>query len=78
MAKKDFTLTSKILITLLNIGDTFLVSPHALRRRAYRGKLLGDYDSLAGTVYYLTKKGFLKFVNKDNERFIKLTKNRIL
>ncbi len=74
MSKKDFTLTGKILITLLMMGDTFLVTPRELRRRAYKGNLLGDNRDVVSIVYYLVQKGYLKYVNKDNEKFIKLTK----
>ena len=40
--KKDFTLTSKILMSLLAAGDMFLVTPHGLRKRLWKGQLLGD------------------------------------
>ncbi len=74
MAKKDFTLTSKILMTLLMAGDMFLVTPHELRKRLWQGKPLGDQKNFYRIVIYLTKKGWLKYVDKNNQRFVKITK----
>ncbi len=73
MAKKDFTLTSKILMSLLVAGDTFLVTPHEMRKRLYKGQPLGDNKNFYKIVSYLAAKGWIKYVNKDNERFIRLT-----
>lgn len=75
MAKKDFTITSKILLTMLAAGDMFVVTPHELRRRLWKGKPLGDSKSFYSMANYLVRKGWIKYVDKNNERFIKLTKN---
>jgi CRISPR-associated endonuclease Cas2 len=73
MAKKDFTLTSKILMTLLSVADTLVLPPHEVRRRLRSGNLSGDGRQISRTVYYLAQKGFIKYVDKNNERFVKLT-----
>lgn len=73
MAKKDFTKTSKILMSLLLAGDMFLVTPYELSQRLRKGKILGDGKSLLPMLYYLAKQGLIKYVDKNNERFIKLT-----
>lgn len=75
MAKKDFTLTSKILMGLLAFGDILFVTPLELKKRGLRGEFFGDFSNFKSTVYYLIKKGLIKTVNKDNQRFIRLTKN---
>jgi len=36
MAKKDFTMTSRILMALLAAGDMILVTPHEMRLRMMR------------------------------------------
>ena len=74
MAKKDFTLTSKILMSLLMAGDMLLVTPAEMRRRLYNGKVLGDPKKVSAMAYYLARKGLIKYVDKNNERFVKLTK----
>jgi len=74
MAKKDFTLTSKILMSLLLAGDMFLVTPHEMKKRLLRGNPFGDRRAITKTAYYLAKKGLIKYIDRDNERFIKLTK----
>ena len=73
MAKKDFTLSSKILMSLLAAGDMLLVSPKELNRRLRSGQILGNNHSAAAISYYLARKGLIKFIDKNNERFIKLT-----
>jgi CRISPR-associated endonuclease Cas2 len=74
MSKKDFTLSSKILMSMLMAGDAFLVSPHELKKRLWKGEPLGDGKSVYPIVWYLANKGFIKYVDKNNERFVKLTK----
>ena len=39
MAKKDFTLVSKVLLFLLGAADMVLVTPDELRRRLRRGTI---------------------------------------
>lgn len=75
MPKKDFTLTSKILMTLLAAGDLLLVSPQELKKRLSRGNIFSDGKDVAAIAYYLSKKGLIKYVDKNNRRFIKLTRN---
>ena len=50
-----------------------LITPQELRRRARSGKLLGDGRQVINVLYYLSRKGLIKYVDKNNERFIKLT-----
>lgn len=72
MAKKDLTATSKFLIHLLLIGDalSYVVgSPYGLQRR-WEGKP----SAFNTAIYYLAKRGVIKIVDKNNERFIKLTR----
>jgi len=75
MAKKDFTLSSKILMSLLMLGDILFIPPREFKRRGFRGEPYGNFYKSRALVYYLAKKGFIKIVNKDNDRFIRLTKN---
>ena len=74
MKKKDFTLTSKILMYMLAAGDMFLVSPNELRQRLGKNQIWGDGKGFAVMAYYLAKKGLIKYVDKNNQNFIKLTK----
>lgn len=60
-------------MSLLLMGDIFLVTPAGLKKRAWKGQLLGDHENFYQIVAYLAKKGLIKYVNKDNERFIKIT-----
>jgi len=73
MAKKDFTLVGKVLVMLLGVGDLFLVSPREARRRSQSGQLFGNLSRSSSIVYYLSRRGFIKIIDKNNERFIKLT-----
>ena len=61
-------------MTMLAVGDVFIVTPHELRRRLWKGKPLGDNKNFYTMVGYLAKKGWIKYVDKNNERFVKLTK----
>lgn len=74
MAKKDFTTTSKILLLLLMTGEMLMITPRELMRRAKFGKPLGDDKNFLRTARYLEQKGWIRFVDKHNERFVKLTK----
>lgn len=73
MPKKGLAFTSKFLLYLLAAGDLIapMISPYELRRRAFFG---GNYDSYRRTLYKWQKRGWIKFVDKNAERFIKLTK----
>lgn len=76
MAKKDFTLTSKLLLNLLAVGNTlsiFFPTPHELKRRALYGEWK-DYHSLKSAVYYLKRKGLIQIIDKNARRFLSLTK----
>ncbi len=70
-SKKELTLTSKFLSHLYLAHDFLLpfVSIPEFKKRA----LFGSYGSYRSSVYKLYKRGWIKFVNKDAQRFIKLT-----
>lgn len=74
MAKKDFTMTSKILMSLLAVGDAVLVTPYEMRQRMHAGNIVGDFRKATALSYYLAKKGLIRYVDKNNERFVRLTK----
>ena len=74
MKKKDFTLSGKILMSLLMAGDMFLMSKGELLRRIGHGEILGNGKSMMDVAYYLARKGLVKYVDKNNQRFMKLTK----
>lgn len=73
MPRKDFTLTSKILMTLLTMGDMLLLTPREIKKRGMRGSPLGDFSRSSNILYYLARKGLIKIVDKHNQRFVKLT-----
>ncbi len=54
-------------------GDMLLVTPREMKKRGMRGNPLGDLSRSLDIVYYLSRKGFIKIVDKNNERFLKLT-----
>lgn len=73
MPKKDFTTTSKVLMWLAaayDLLDTASQSPYKWRNKV----LFGDYAEHKSSVYYLHRKGLIKIVDKNNERFLELTK----
>lgn len=74
MPKKDFTLASKVLLSLLSAADMFLVTPDEFRRRLRQGNITGNSRKAADVAYYLVRHGFIRYVDKNNERFVKLTK----
>lgn len=61
-------------MSILAMGDMFIVSPHELRRRLWQGHPLGDSKNFYRMVIYLEEKGLIKYVDKNNERFVRLTK----
>src|SRR5574340_613366 len=77
MPKKILTKTSKLLLWMIALGETaefIFPSPREFRRRAYYGNLFETRSSFNKLTYYLVSKGYIKFVDKNNRRFIKLTK----
>ncbi len=71
-SKKEPTKTSQLLIYLAAAEDVFapLVNPYELRRRIE----FGSRGSFETTVYRMWKRGWIRFVDKNAEKFIKLTK----
>jgi|SRR3989344_1883388 len=77
MFKKELTKTSKLLLWVcagIETLDTFLMTPQEFRRRAWRGNLFKSTNNFDSLYYYLFRQGYLKFVDKNNERFVKITK----
>jgi CRISPR-associated endonuclease Cas2 len=71
-AKKELTFTSKLLLWYLAMEDVMspVFSPYELRRRLQ----YENYGSYKTTLYRWHKRGWIKFVDKNAQRFIKLTK----
>ena len=70
-------MTSKLLVGMLEAGSALSLlfpTPRQLKRRAYYGQW-NNYASFRSTVYYLYRKGWIRFVDKNSQRFIKLTKH---
>jgi CRISPR-associated endonuclease Cas2 len=72
MRKKELTKISQLLIYLAALADTLqpISSPYELRRRV----VFGSKGSFNNTVYRMWKRGWIKVVDKNAERFFKLTK----
>jgi CRISPR-associated endonuclease Cas2 len=72
MGKKKLTFTSQLLIYLCAVEDvlTPLMNPYELRKRV----MFGNVNSYKSTLYKLYKRGWIKMVDKDAQKFIKLTK----
>lgn len=62
-------------MSLLMVGDMLFVTPREMKKRGLRGEFFGDFSNFKSAAYYLMKKGWIKLVDKDNERFIRLTKH---
>ncbi len=75
MSKKDFTLTSKILLHIVAAGSVAMpfVNPYKLRNKVLFGRDV-EYEHYRQMVYYLARKGFIKIVDKNAQKFLKLTK----
>ncbi len=70
-SKKQLTLTSQLLLHLYLAGEALrpIFSFYELRKLA----LFGSRASFNTTVYRLYKRGWIKMVDKDAQKFIKLT-----
>ncbi|HYV33914.1 MAG TPA: hypothetical protein VE973_03645, partial [Candidatus Limnocylindria bacterium] len=64
--------SSKTLLWLLAIEDVVL--PWVSYREMVKALRYGRRNTLDVTVYRLYKKGWIKFIDKQGERFVKLTK----
>jgi phenylacetic acid degradation operon negative regulatory protein len=74
MPKKELTTTSKFLLYLLTLSDMaeyVLGSPYSLARKW--DPVTPQRSSIDRTIRRLVKQGWIKMVDKNNERFIKLT-----
>ena len=72
MSKKELTKTSKLILYLAAFDD--LVAPFLNIREMHRRLRFGSQGSLNATIYRLQKRGWIKFVDKNAKRFMKLTK----
>lgn len=72
MPKKELTFTSKLLMSLVVAEDilTPILNPYELRRRLR----YGNHRSYLNTLYKFYKRGWIKYVNKDSQKFLQLTK----
>lgn len=72
MGKKELTFVSKVLISVIDVAGTLhpLFSLRELKKRSVYGRSDKAYYN---TIYRLYKRGWIQFVDKDGERFIKLT-----
>lgn len=72
MKKRELTFTSKILLSLLVIGDVLapFMTSRSLKRRFLHG--IPD-ESYRKTLYYLLKRGLIRFVEKESGKFLALT-----
>lgn len=72
MSKKDFTLTTKILLLCIAAADvaTSLSYTALLQKSRY-----GKKASLNQSLYRLYKKGWLRSFDKQGQKFLKLTKD---
>lgn len=73
MSKKILTFSSQLLLYLAAAEDILvpIMNPYEMRRRV----LFGSPGSYKRTLYKWYKRGWIKFVDKNAQRFIKLTKN---
>lgn len=75
MAKKQLTATSKLLLGLLATGQilSYIFPTPKMLKSHYLYSNWNDYNDLRNLIYRLEKQGWIKYVDKNNERFIKLT-----
>ena len=74
---KEFTKTSKLLLWLcagLEVLDDLIITPKELRRRAARGNLFKSSQNFDILYHYLIRNGYIKVIDKNNQRFVKITK----
>ena len=77
MAKKELTKSSKALLWIgagVEVLSSFLITPHELRKRAVRGNIFKSTTNFNSALYYLLRNGYIKYVDKNNEKFVKVTK----
>ncbi len=76
-SRKDINKTGKVLAWLcagLEVLDNFIVTPVELRKRAFRGNLFKSTRNFNSFYDYLIRRGYIYLVDKNNEKFVKLTK----
>ena len=72
MSNKQLTFTSNLLLYLSTLEDALTpwLSPYEFRKRLMYGKNEKSYQS---TMYKFQRRGWIKLVNKNTKKFIKLT-----
>lgn len=77
MGKKELTFVSKVLISVIDAAGTLhpFFSLREFKKRSVFGR---SYKTYYNTIYQLYKRGWVRFADKDGERFIKLTKKGAL
>ena len=77
MAKKELTKTSKMLLWMcvgLEVVGSLIITPRELRKRSMRGNLFKSTENFDDLLHYLIRRGYIRYIDKNNERFVKITK----
>ncbi len=77
MAKKELTKTSRILLWMcagVSALESLLITPYELRRQALFGKLFKNTTGATSFLHYLLRKGYIRYVDRNNKRFLQITK----
>jgi phenylacetic acid degradation operon negative regulatory protein len=77
MPKKELTKTSKLLLWMcvgIDVLGDFLITPYELKRRALRGEFFKSSSNATSFLHYLLRNGYIRYVDKNNERFLRITK----
>lgn len=74
MGKKEFNLVSKILLNAIALDG--LISPIVNLREFRKVMIYGaNYDSYRNTINKLIKRGWIKKIDKNGKKFLKLTRD---
>jgi DNA-binding transcriptional regulator PaaX len=77
MSKNYLTKSSKMLLWIgagVEVLSSFLVSSKELRKRSIRGNLFKSTENFDSLLHYLLRNGYINYVDKNNERFVKITR----
>ena len=77
MAKKELTKTSKMLLWMcagLEVVGDLIITPQELRKRSMRGNLFKSTENFDSLLHYLWRNGYIRYADKNNEQFIKITR----
>ncbi len=73
MPKKKLTFTSQILLSL-HVAEDLLIPFFSVREFRDRVLYPGSYDSYRSIIYRLRKRGLIKFIKQEENRFVQLTR----